>query len=197
MGKARTLEIRNELPKAIDQYRLVAKQWPGSPEAEEAQQIADKLQGPQAAAFYKELYAYSPTKMTLPPLSTENLPDLPVPAGPVPVPVAPMAGPTRPSNVPFGPSKPAAKPAATRPAPVSPTAGTGLPDELVRPSLRDARVEPKTQVPRIFVEPKAKAKAVPPPAAKPEPAKPAASQNQAELPPEVFSSKAEPKTTDH
>ena len=74
LGKARVLEMRNELSKAIEQYELVAKDWPDTPEAEEAKRYAEALKDPQAAAFYKELYAYSPTKMTLPPFGTESLP---------------------------------------------------------------------------------------------------------------------------
>jgi hypothetical protein len=73
LGKARALEARNELAKAIEQYRLVEKTWPGSPEAEQAKQLAAALEKPAAATFYKELYAYSPTKVTLPPLGTENI----------------------------------------------------------------------------------------------------------------------------
>lgn len=74
LGKARALEVRNELPKAIDQYQLVAKEWPDSPEAEEARHYAEALKDPEAASFYKELYAYKPTEVTLPPEGTVNLP---------------------------------------------------------------------------------------------------------------------------
>jgi hypothetical protein len=76
LGKARSLEARNELAKAIEQYRLVAATWPGTPQAAEATQLADALEMPEAAAFYKELFAYSPTKVTLPPLGSNSL-DLP------------------------------------------------------------------------------------------------------------------------
>jgi hypothetical protein len=81
MGKARTLEARNELPKAIEQYNLVAKTWPGTPEAAQAKELAEALSKPGAAEFYKGLYAYSPSKVTLPPLGTDNfnLPILPAP----------------------------------------------------------------------------------------------------------------------
>jgi hypothetical protein len=72
LGKARSLEARNELSKAIEQYELVAKAWPESPEGEQAKQLALAVKSPEAAAFYKELYAYSPPKMTLPPLSTQK-----------------------------------------------------------------------------------------------------------------------------
>jgi tetratricopeptide (TPR) repeat protein len=78
LGKARVLEMRNELPKAIEQYELVAKDWPNTPEADEARRYAEALKAPEAAAFYKDLYAYSPTKVTLPPMGTETFP----PVGP-------------------------------------------------------------------------------------------------------------------
>lgn len=83
LGKARTLEARNELPKAIEQYQLVQKSWPQSAEAAHAKQFEAVLQQPDAAAFYKELYAYQPTKVTLPPMGSENLnlPLLPSPPG--------------------------------------------------------------------------------------------------------------------
>jgi hypothetical protein len=73
LGKARTLEARNELSKAIEQYHFVEKTWPGTPEADIAKQLAAALQKPDAASFYKELYAYQPTKVTLPPLGSENV----------------------------------------------------------------------------------------------------------------------------
>jgi hypothetical protein len=80
-GKARALEARNELPKAIEQYDLVVKTWPESAEAAEAKKLAAALKQPEAVAFYKELYAYSPTRVTLPPLSTQdfNMPLMPAP----------------------------------------------------------------------------------------------------------------------
>jgi tetratricopeptide (TPR) repeat protein len=85
LGEARSLEARYELSKAIEQYRLVAKTWPSTPEAAEAAQLADALEKPEAAAFYKELFAYSPTKVTLPPLGSGSL-NLPFggPAGSTP-----------------------------------------------------------------------------------------------------------------
>ena len=74
LGKARVLEMRNALPKAIEQYESVAKEWPDSPEAAEARRYAEALKDPQAAAFYKELYAYSPPTVTLPPEGTATFP---------------------------------------------------------------------------------------------------------------------------
>jgi hypothetical protein len=79
IGKARCSEAGNELGKAIEQYELVAKNWPDSPEAEQAKRLAEALKKPEAAAFYKELYAYSPPKVTLPPMGNEKL-DFPGPS---------------------------------------------------------------------------------------------------------------------
>ena len=73
VGKARCLEARYELPQAIAQYELVASTWPGTPEAEQAKEFAEALKKPEAAAFYKELFAYSPPRVTLPPLGNERL----------------------------------------------------------------------------------------------------------------------------
>lgn len=80
LGKARALEAHNALPQAIDQYKLVAENWPNAPEAAEAKKFAAALQEPDAAAFYKELYSFTPTKVTLPPMGTESF-DLPLPSG--------------------------------------------------------------------------------------------------------------------
>jgi tetratricopeptide (TPR) repeat protein len=76
LGKARALEARSDLPKAIEQYRMIAKTWPSTPEGKIAAELAESLDKPEAAAFYRELFSYSPTRVTLPPLGTENL-DLP------------------------------------------------------------------------------------------------------------------------
>jgi hypothetical protein len=73
MGKARSLEARNDLPKAIEEYERLARDWPGTSEAERSAEIAKALREPGAAAFYKELFAYSPPKVTLPPAGSERL----------------------------------------------------------------------------------------------------------------------------
>jgi tetratricopeptide (TPR) repeat protein len=77
LGKARTLEARNEIDKAIEQYQLVEKAWPGTAEATRAKHLAEELKKPEAQAFYKELYAFSPTKVTLPPMGSQSL-DMPL-----------------------------------------------------------------------------------------------------------------------
>lgn len=99
LAKGRVLEMRNELPEAIKQYERVAQDpaWHDSPEAREAQGYAEALKDPKAAEFYKELYAYSPTKVTLPPEGSVTLPPTglgpmipPPPSGP-PMPVGPLS----------------------------------------------------------------------------------------------------------
>ena len=161
LGKARVLELRNELPKAIDQYEVVAKDWPDSPEADEAKRYAEALKDPQAAAFYKELYAYSPTKMTLPPFGTESLPLPSSLLGPAPGPGS-NAGPT--------PAAPSASP-----PPLSP----GL---MGIPGIREV-VEPTVGGPSQAAQPKPGA-----PAAKPAAPKPAGTRK--ELPADVFAPKS-------
>ena len=73
LGVARSLEARNDLAKAIEKYDLITTNWPGTSEAEQAKQLTDALRNPDAASFYKQLYAYSPPKVTLPPMSTQDL----------------------------------------------------------------------------------------------------------------------------
>jgi len=153
LGKARTLEARNEVAKAIEQYRLVEKRWPGSPEAGQAKQLADVLEKPEAAAFYKDLYAYSPSKVTLPPLGTDkfNLPLLPSPGSSSPaaeanpgslVPTIPLLPPPPPSPLSkdaaaSGKSAAPAAPASEAPAtPAKPA--DGLPDSLFSPGAAPA-----------------------------------------------------------
>jgi len=173
LGKARTLEARNEIAKAIETYRQVEKRWPGSPEAGQAKQLADVLEKPDSAAFYKDLYAYSPTKVTLPPMGTDkfNLPLLPSPgsgglgaeANPGSLlPSIPLLPPPPPS--PMSKEAPAPPPAKSAAPPAPAASGTapaaepadGLPDTLFSPSAT-----PPTSKAEV---PKAKA---------PEPASPA------------------------
>jgi hypothetical protein len=120
LGKARTLELRNELPKAIAQYQLVVEKWPGSSEAAQAQRLAQALKEPEAVQFYKDLYAYSPTKMTLPPFGSESLP---IPGVSAPVP----------ATTPKTSSQPAITP-------------DSLP-EVFPPDVREVKVAPKTTPP--------------------------------------------------
>lgn len=162
LGKARTLEARNEIAKAIEQYRQVEKRWPTSPEAGQAKQLADALEKPDAAAFYKELYAYSPTKVTLPPMGTEkfNLPLVPSPgAGGLGaeanpgglVPTIPLLPPPPPSPL----SKDA--PAADKPA----KATDALPDTLFDPGAKPPATKaetPKAESPKSSPAPLEKPK---------------------------------------
>jgi hypothetical protein len=158
LGKARTLEARNEISKAIEEYRQVEKRWPGSPKAGQARQLADALEKPDAASFYKDLYAYSPTKVTLPPQGTEkfDLPLLPSPGSGAPgaernpgglIPTIPLLPPPPPSPLSKDATstKPSAAP-ATSPAsaPAKPT--TPRPDAPTSPST--TAPTPKTESPK-------------------------------------------------
>jgi len=193
LGRARVLEMRNELDKAIDQYQVVITDWPGTPEADDAKRFLEALKEPDAAAFYKELYAFSPTKMTLPPYGTETMPSS------FPGPLNPSASPAT-STAPFGPLTPTANPSSTT---TSSTAGTGFPAGMVTPSLREVRIEPKTQPPKVEApktkpaQPPAKVQAEP---AKSKPAQPLAkdkaepvkpASTKKDLPADVFSSETE------
>jgi tetratricopeptide (TPR) repeat protein len=118
-GLGRCLEARNELPKAIDQYKLVASTWPDSVEAAEAKKLADVLQKPEAAEFYKNLYAFTPTKVSLPPLGTESLdfPDVvPAPTDAA-APASSLIPPPPPTAQPEEPKAEEAKPEAEAPKP--------------------------------------------------------------------------------
>jgi tetratricopeptide (TPR) repeat protein len=157
-GKARTLEAKSDLPQAIEQYELVAKTWPGTPEADQAKQIAEALKQPEAASFYKELYTYSPTRVTLPSLGSQEL-NLPstgvdmsdsktgVPAQPTPLinmPVEP-APPTAAEKSKLQESKAApAVPAPKGDGAKTPTTKTALPLEILTP----ADGTPKEKAPR-------------------------------------------------
>lgn len=117
LGKARVLEMRNELDKAIEQYKVVARDWPDTPEGKEAAQLAEDLKDPQAIQFYKELYAYAPTKVTLPPGGQVTLP------------------------LPGDPGKAAPKSEATGPA-TAPEQPVLSPDISAIPGVREV-IEPK------------------------------------------------------
>ncbi len=73
LGKARTLEARNEIEKAITQYEYVVKNWPDTDEAKQAGRQAEVLRRPESVAFYKELYAFKPAEVTIPPLGSGEL----------------------------------------------------------------------------------------------------------------------------
>jgi len=73
-GAARTLEARNQLEKAIERYEAVAKTWPGTDEARQAERLAQQLRKPEVVAFYKELYTYKRPEVNLPPMGSATLP---------------------------------------------------------------------------------------------------------------------------
>ena len=75
-GIARTLEARNELPEAIEQYRLVANTFPNTAEAKQALAMAKALEDPENVMFYKELYAYKPPANSSPDLKGSSIDSL-------------------------------------------------------------------------------------------------------------------------
>ncbi len=167
IGKARALEARNELAKAIEQYELVVKTWPESKEAAEAKKLAAALKTPEAVAFYKELYAYTSTKVTLPPLGTQNfdMPLLPAPGSLLPssmpaestpaglLPSIPLLPPPPPSPVTKGGAAPAKSSDAGKTAgPTAPVpSAAGLPESPFDPghsTPKPAPADPKAKSPK-------------------------------------------------
>jgi hypothetical protein len=156
LGLAQTLEARNEIDKAITQYKRVAETWKGSDGARQAEAKIQALSKPENLAFYKELYAYKPPEATLPPGGRSSIPsppDHPPIGGPSMLP-PPVIVPPPPS--PESKAKP--KPGATlpsgempddilAPAPKAEAAkktedhGTDLPDDILAP-------EPKPGAPK-------------------------------------------------
>jgi hypothetical protein len=85
-GLARTLEVRNELDKAIGQYENIARDWPDTPEAVQSKKLAAllraELKKPEPERFYNKLYAYKAPEVTIPPLGGSGAtPPGGVPAG--------------------------------------------------------------------------------------------------------------------
>ncbi len=62
LGKARSLEARNDLGKAIEQYELVVKNWPGTPEADQAKLIAQALQRRKPPGFTRSFMPIRPPR---------------------------------------------------------------------------------------------------------------------------------------
>ena len=147
LGVARSLEASNKLDKAIEKYDLIAKTWPGTPEAEQAKDLAESLRKPDAADFYKQLYTYAPTKVILPPSGSQdlNLPStgIDLPAGSLTVPAVPtplinmpleLAPPTAAELKKLEETKSApAQPAAKVDTAKTPTTKTELPSKVIAP----------------------------------------------------------------
>ncbi len=147
-GAARTLEARNELDRAIKQYDLVAKTWPGTQEAEQAKRLAAELRKPESVAFYKDLYAYKPVEATIPPAGQGGLtlpPGHPPIGGGSMIPSPFMIPPPPPgggsSMVPPPPPEPTTPP---KPAPES-----TLPDDPFAPATKaePLKIEPPAEPP--------------------------------------------------
>ncbi|MFO0959663.1 MAG: hypothetical protein U0800_19880 [Isosphaeraceae bacterium] len=140
-GLARTYEARNELDKAVSQYDLIARDWPGSVEASQSLRLASRLRAelkkPEAERFYTKLYAFKPGDVTLPPPGGANAPggvsagsildsllrDLPPGGGavpPLPTPKSPTDEVPKPDAEPKAGDEPAKPAPAPTPAPTEP-----------------------------------------------------------------------------
>lgn len=149
LGVARALEAHNDLNKAIEQYKLVAKTWPESPEAKHAERLARALEKPENKAFYKELYAYKPVEATIPPMGTGGftLPAIPGAGGlSLPPSHPPVDGPTIPAGS-FMPPLPPPGASGTMPARDS-LLDTPLPGNPFSPGSTTPKVAPAKPAPK-------------------------------------------------
>ncbi len=142
-GIARTHEARNELPEAIEAYKAVASGWPGTPEAAQAQTLAERLKDPEVVAFYKELYTYKPPTASLPSGMPGLPPDHPSLGGP-----AMPGGPLSTSDL---------LKSLTRPVPGSSLPGPG-PMDIEPPPLTTPEAAKPAELPRDPFTPASKPK---------------------------------------
>jgi hypothetical protein len=159
LGAARTLEARNDLDKAIKQYEKVASTWKGTPEAIEAERLAQALRKPENVAFYKELYAYKPVEATLPPMGQGSFT---LPSGHPSI-DGPTTSPTFPTpfSLPPPPPSPATTPTTTptptpTPAPgaeAAPKSKAEMPREEPAPGLPSDVFSPESPAPKTKAEP--------------------------------------------
>jgi hypothetical protein len=148
LGLAQTLEARNEIDKAITQYKRVAATWKGSDEARQAEAKIQALSKPENLAFYKELYACKPPEVTLPPGGRSGLPlppDHPSIGGPSMLP-PPVIVPPPPSPEPKAKPKPEADP------PLG-----AMPDDILAPAPKPEASAPKPEPALSTPEPEAPA----------------------------------------
>jgi len=173
MGKARTLEARGELTKAVEQYELVEKTWPGTTEGDHAKRLAVELKRADAATFYKELYAYTPTKVRLPPMGSQdfNMPLFPAPRS-IPTPFAEASPGGLIPSIPLLPPPP--------PSPAAKTESTSAKGKEASPAGAGAPVLPAT--PFDSGGPAAKPQPAAAPAVKTETPKPAAPKTETPKP---------------
>lgn len=149
-GVARTHEARNEIEKAIEQYKLVAKSWPDTEEGRGAKTLAELLQKPESVAFYKELYAFKPVETTLPPLGQDSIP---LPPG---HPTTGASGGGGLDSLLLPPPPPSLDdkpkmPVGEEKSKASPASGSTLPDDVFAPSAPTATPptpEPKKDEPK-------------------------------------------------
>ncbi len=158
LGAARALEARNQLDKAIAKYKEVAKTWPDTNEAKEAERLVRLLQKPESQEFYKALYAYKAPTATLPPGSTERLnwppghPRIDTKSMTVPSPL--LLPPPPPSPA---PNSKAGKPAETTPLPAdvfTPPTQPAPKAEPEKPASKAGSAQP--ELPENVFSPRAK-----------------------------------------
>jgi hypothetical protein len=122
LGAARALEAQNKLEKAVAQYKRVAKTWPGTDEARQAERFARELEKPENVEFYKELYAFKPPEFSLPPRGQGSLK---LPFG----------------HPPVGDSS-LVPPLPLPPPPPSPASETKLPEDVFAPPAKGEAAKP-------------------------------------------------------
>lgn len=160
LGLARTLEARNDLAKALKQYQKVAgtRAWAGTEEARTADRLARSLEAPEAATFYKELYAFKPAEATLPPGGLESF-KFPLPSGHPPIGgpvITPLPGATGKTSEPNLSDVPPPPPSPGPGGAGSPTPSSGgLPKDLFAPFVPKAATPglPKSETVKPPVSP--------------------------------------------
>lgn len=139
LGAARTLETQDDLPKAIEQYEKIAKNWPDTDDGKAALKRADRLKSPEVVAFYKKFSSYKPRlgPTSLPPRGSNGI-DLPLDHPPLDGPTmkAPPLGGVPIGNVKSGelPSDPFQKSAAEKKADSVDPLPKVFPDEPTKPT---------------------------------------------------------------
>lgn len=162
LGAARTLEAMNDLDKARTAYRDVAEQYPGTIEADRARELAQRLDRPEAAEFYKKLYAYTPPAApALPPMPAglPGLGDLSDPSG--------LLGTGTGSGAPTGTGSVAPPPTAPASEPPTSLPALELPDDPLGEPEPAPKAGPEAPAPTVEPEPKAPTPSAP--ATTPEP----------------------------